>query len=109
MFVRYRKESFALEIADSEISAQLSMSRTLSRLAAFANFKKSFVEMVVPRRLMLVILVKNFKGTFLYKFPVLAKSIFSQLRKAVVIGEAQRNTNCHHEKHTADTLTRSSG
>ena len=109
MFVKYRRESFALKIADSEIFTQFSISNTQSSLVTAATFRKSFVEIVVPLKLILFNLEKNLKGTFSYKAPVLAKLISLHLLNVLIISEVEvpQNTNCHHEKQTAETLTRS--
>lgn len=109
-FVMYRSDSFALKIADSDMLPQLSMSSILSHLVIFTICRKCLVEIVVPHKLILFNLEKHLNGTLRYSDPVLAKVISSHLANALCIGEETRprNTNCHHEKHTADTLTKSS-
>ena len=106
-FVMYRSDSFALKIADSDMLPQLSMSSTVSSLVIFTICRKCLVEIVVPRKLILFNLEKHLNGTLRCCDPVLAKVISSHLANALCIVEETRprNTNCHHEKHTADTLT----
>ena len=109
-FVVYQSDSFALKIADSDMLPQLSMSSTLSRLVIFTICRKCLVEIVVPGKLIIFNLANHLNGTVRYSDPALAKLISSHLANALCIGEETRprNTNCHHEKQTADTLTKSS-
>ena len=106
-FVMYGSDSFALKIADSDMLPQLSMSSTLSRLVIFTICRKCLVEIVVPRKLIIFNLEKHLNGTLRYSDPVLTKVLSSHLANALCIGEETRprNTNGHHEKHTADTLS----
>ena len=103
----YRRDSFALKITDSNMLPQLSMSSTLSRLVIFTICRKCLVEIVVPRKFILFNLAKHLNGTLRYSDPVLVKLISSHIANTLCIGEGTRprNTNCHHEKQTADTLS----